>query len=375
MRPFIGVLVLCMVLHFGVATVFAAEISGAGSTFAYPLYAKWAEAYKNQTDIKLDYQPVGSGAGINRIKAGTVNFGASDMPLESAELKMDGLVQFPAAIGGVVPVVNLKGFKPGEIKLSGEVLADIYLGKIKKWNDPEILKLNQSLKLPDNYITVVHRSDGSGTTFIFTNYLSKVSPEWKRLVGSNVIVFWPTGVRGSGNDGVASNVRNIPGSIGYVEYSYVLQNKMTYAMMQNREGQFVNPDANNFQKAAAEADWANSEDFYVILTDQPGKDTWPISGATFILMHEVQKDPETAKRVLDFFSWAYHNGGKLADELSYIPLPPDVVELIRKKWKAEIKGVDGKPVSFLDSAMMQPDGHRSSLNFDTRESYPAFGEG
>jgi phosphate transport system substrate-binding protein len=345
MRSFLRILIMCVMVYFGIAAAaFAADITGAGSTFAYPLYAKWAEAYKNETGVKLNYKSIGSGAGINRIKAGRVDFGASDMPLEPEELETEGLVQFPTAIGGVVPVVNLKGFKPGEIKLSGKALANIYLGRITKWNDPEIVKLNEGIQLPDKNITVVHRSDGSGTTFVFANYLSKVSPEWKRLVGSNVIVFWPTGVGGNGNEGVALNVQHIPGSIGYVEYAYVLQNSMTYTMMQNREGQFVKPDAKNFQSAAADADWANSKDFYTILTDQPGKDSWPISGATFILMHKAQKDPETAKRVLDFFSWAYQNGGKLADELSYIPLPADVVEVIHRKWKEEIKGPDGNPI-------------------------------
>ncbi len=350
MRSFIRILTICMMLCLGVAaTAFAADITGAGSTFANPLYVKWGEAYKNQTGIGLSYQSIGSGAGINEIKAGTVDFGASDMPLEPEEIAKGGLVQFPTAIGGVVPVVNLKGFKPGEIKLNGEVLANIYLGKIKKWNHPEIVKLNQCLKLPDNYITVVHRSDGSGTTFVFANYLSKVSPEWKRLVGSNVVVFWPLGVGGNGNDGVASNVQHIPNSIGYVEYAYALQNKMTYTMMQNREGQFVKPEAKNFQAAAADADWANSKDFHVILTNQPGKDTWPITGATFILMHKEQKEPETAKRVLDFFTWAYQSGGKLADELSYIPMPANIVGLIHKKWKEEIIGPDGKPINFNDA--------------------------
>ena len=334
-----------MMLCLGVAaTAFAADITGAGATFPYPLYAKWAEAYKNQTGIGLNYQSIGSGGGINQIKAGTVDFGASDMPLEPEELEKAGLVQFPTVIGGVIPVVNLEGVKPGEIKLSGEVLADIYLGKITKWNNPEIAKLNKGLKLPDKDISVVHRSDGSGTTFIFSNYLSKVSPKWKEAVGSGVSVSWPAGVGGKGNEGVASYVQRISGSIGYVEYAYVLQNNMTYTMMQNREGQFVKPEAKNFQAAAAGADWAHSKGFYMILTDEPGNDTWPISGATFILMHKTQKDPETAKRVLDFFTWAYQNGSKLADELSYIPMPTSVVELIRKEWKSEIKGPDGKPI-------------------------------
>ena len=345
MRSLMRILTMFMMLCLGLAaTAFAADITGAGATFPYPLYAKWAEAYKNQTGIGLNYQSIGSGGGINQIKAGTVNFGASDMPLEPEELEKAGLVQFPTVIGGVIPVVNLEGVKPGEIKLSGEVLADIYLGKIIKWNDTEIAKLNKGIKLPDKDISVVHRSDGSGTTFIFSNYLSKVSPKWKEAVGSGVSVSWPAGVGGKGNEGVASYVQRISGSIGYVEYAYVLQNNMTYTMMQNREGQFVKPEAKNFQAAAAGADWAHSKGFYMILTDEPGKDTWPISGATFILMHKTQKDPETAKRVLDFFTWAYQNGGKLADELSYIPMPTSVVELIRKEWEAEIKGPDGKPI-------------------------------
>ena len=345
MRSLMRILTMFMMLCLGVAaSAFAADITGAGATFPYPLYAKWAEAYKNQTGIGLNYQSIGSGGGINQIKADTVNFGASDMPLEPDELEKAGLVQFPTVIGGVIPVVNLEGVKPGEIKLNGEVLADIYLGKITKWNNPEIAKLNKGLKLPDKDISVVHRSDGSGTTFIFSNYLSKVSPKWKEAVGSGVSVSWPAGVGGKGNEGVASYVQRISGSIGYVEYAYVLQNNMTYTMMQNREGQFVKPEAKNFQAAAAGADWAHSKGFYMILTDEPGKDTWPISGATFILMHKTQKDPETAKRVLDFFTWAYQSGGKLADELSYIPMPASVVELIRQEWKAEIKGPDGKPI-------------------------------
>ncbi len=345
MRSLMRILTMFMMLCLGVAaSAFAADITGAGATFPYPLYAKWAEAYKNQTGIGLNYQSIGSGGGINQIKADTVNFGASDMPLEPDELEKAGLVQFPTVIGGVIPVVNLEGVKTGEIKLNGEVLADIYLGKITKWNNPEIAKLNKGLKLPDKDISVVHRSDGSGTTFIFSNYLSKVSPKWKEAVGSGVSVSWPAGVGGKGNEGVASYVQRISGSIGYVEYAYVLQNNMTYTMMQNREGQFVKPEAKNFQAAAAGADWAHSKGFYMILTDEPGKDTWPISGATFILMHKAQKEPETAKRVLDFFTWAYQNGGKLADELSYIPMPASVVELIKKEWQAEIKGPDGKPI-------------------------------
>jgi len=334
-----------MVLWFGVAaTAIAADITGAGATFPYPLYAKWAEAYKNETGIGVNYQSIGSGGGIHQIKAKTIDFGASDMPLEPEELEKAGLVQFPTVIGGVIPVVNLEGVKPGEIKLSGRVLADIYLGKITKWNNPEIVNLNEGVKLPDKHISVVHRSDASGSTFTFSNYLSKVSPEWKQAVGTGVSVSWPAGMGGKGNEGVAAYIQNFSGSIGYVEYAYVLQNNMTYTMMQNREGQFVKPDAKNFQAAAADADWANSKDFYIVLTDQPGKDTWPISGATFILMHKVQKDPKTAKHILDFFTWAYQSGGKLANELGYIPMPASVVELIHKEWKAGINGPDGNPI-------------------------------
>ena len=345
MRSLGRTLTMFMVLWFGVAaTAIAADITGAGATFPYPLYAKWAEAYKNETGIRVNYQSIGSGGGIKQIKAKTIDFGASDMPLEPEELEKAGLVQFPTVIGGVIPVVNLEGVKPGEIKLSGRVLADIYLGKITKWNNPEIVKLNEGVKLPDKDISVVHRSDGSGTTFTFSNYLSKVSPEWKQAVGTGVSVSWPAGMGGKGNEGVAAYIQNFSGSIGYVEYAYVLQNNMTYTMMQNREGQFVKPDAKNFQAAAADADWANSKDFYIVLTDQPGKDTWPISGATFILMHKVQKDPKTAKHILDFFTWAYQSGGKLANELGYIPMPASVVELIHKEWKAGINGPDGNPI-------------------------------
>jgi phosphate transport system substrate-binding protein len=345
MKSFMKCLTMSVALVIGIAsTAVAADITGAGATFPYPLYAKWAEAYKNATGIGLNYQSIGSGGGINQIKAETVNFGASDMPLEPSELESAGLVQFPTVIGGVIPVVNLEGIKPGEIKLDGLVLADIYLGKITKWNDPQIAKLNAGVRLPDKDISVVHRSDGSGTTFIFTNYLSKVSPEWKQKVGNGVSVSWATGVGGKGNEGVASYVQRISGSIGYVEYAYVLQNKLTYTMLKNHDGRFVMPEAKNFRSAAADADWAKSKDFYMILTDQLGKDSWPISGATFILMRKVQQDPESAKRVLDFFAWAYEKGDKLADELSYIPMPATVVELIHQEWKEEIKGPGGKSI-------------------------------
>lgn len=322
----------------------ATDITGAGATFPYPLYAKWAEAYKKETGIGLNYQSIGSGGGIKQIKAKTVDFGASDMPLKPEELEKDGLMQFPTVMGGVVPVVNLDGVKPGTLKLTGAVLADIYLGKITKWNDPALTKLNSGLKLPNKDITVVHRSDGSGTTFIFTNYLAKVSPEWKEKVGNDVSVMWPAGVGGKGNEGVASYVQRIKGSIGYVEYAYALQNKLTYSLMKNRDGQFVKPDSASFQAAAAGADWKNAPGMYMILTDEPGKMSWPITGATFILMHKVQEHPDRAKEVLKFFDWAYAHGDKMAESLDYIPMPDSVVKLIQAQWKAKIKDTKGNPV-------------------------------
>ena len=324
-------------------TAFAAEITGAGATFPYPVYAKWAEAYKAKTGIGMNYQSIGSGGGIKQITAGTVDFGASDKPLKPETLEKDGLLQFPTVMGGVVPVVNVKGVKPGELKLTGPVLAKIYLGEITKWNAPEIAKLNSGVTLPADDITVVHRSDGSGTTFIYTNYLSKVSPQWKQRVGNDASVAWPVGVGGKGNEGVASYVQRISGSIGYVEYAYALQNHLTYALLQNREGNFAKPEAKNFQAAAAYADWAHAPGFYQILTDQPGKESWPITGATFILMHKLQKNPQTAKEVLAFFKWAYANGDQMAQKLDYIPMPDSVVKLIFQEWK-QIQGPDHKPV-------------------------------
>ncbi len=322
----------------------AAEISGAGATFPYPIYAKWAEAYKAKTGLALNYQSIGSGGGIKQITNKTVDFGASDMPLPPEHLAKLNAVQFPTVMGGVVPVVNIKGIKPGEIKLTGPVIADIYLGKVKKWNDPEIAKLNSGVKLPDQAIAVVHRSDGSGTTFIFTHYLSQVSPEWKSKVGQNTSVEWPTGIGGKGNEGVAANAGRTDGAIGYVEYAYALQNHMSYVMMQNKDGNFVAPKAEAFQAAAAGADWKGTPGFAVLLTDEPGANSWPISGATFIIMYKHQTKPETAKHVLDFFSWAYKNGDKMAESLDYVPMPDKVVNLIQTMWKSEIKGPDGKPV-------------------------------
>ena len=326
-------------------SVQAAEITGAGATFPYPIYAKWADAYRKHTGVGLNYQSIGSGGGIKQITAKTVDFGASDMPLKPEDLEKNGLMQFPTVIGGDVPVVNLKGIKSGELRLTGPLLADIFLGKIIKWNDPAIAGLNKGVKLPDEAITVVHRSDGSGTTFIWVNYLSKQSAEWKSKVGEGTSVNWPAGVGGKGNEGVASYVQRIAGAIGYVEYAYALQNKMTSVAIRNREGQFVQANAESFDAAAAGADWSKAAGFYLILTDQPGKGAWPISGATFILMHKIQSKPESAKEVLKFFEWAYGaEGDKLAASLDYVPLPDPVVKLIRTSWKNNLKDGSGKAV-------------------------------
>ena len=322
----------------------AADITGAGATFPYPIYAKWAAAYKKQTGVGLNYQSIGSGGGIKQITAKTVDFGASDMPLKPEQLEKDGLMQFPTVIGGAIPTINLKGIKPGQVKLTGPVLADIYLGKIKKWNDPALTSLNPGVALPDQAINVVHRSDGSGTTFIWSNYLSKVSPEWKSKVGEGTSVKWPVGVGGKGNEGVASYVMRIEGSIGYVEYAYVLQNKMAYALVKNRNGEFVEPSSKSFQAAAAGADWTSAPRMYLILTDAPGKGAWPIAGATFILMHTAQEKPERAREVLKFFDWAYKNGDEMAMSLDYVTMPDSVVKLIQTEWKKQLKDTSGKSV-------------------------------
>jgi phosphate transport system substrate-binding protein len=322
----------------------AADITGAGATFPYPIYAKWAEAYKSKTKVGLNYQSIGSGGGIKQIKAKTVDFGASDMPLKGKDLSAIGLTQFPTVMGGVVPVYHLPGIKAGAIKFSGPLLADIYMGKVKKWNDPAITKINPGVKLPNRAITVVHRSDGSGTTFIYTNYLSKVSPEWKEKVGNSTAVQWPTGIGGKGNEGVAAFVQKSVGAIGYVEYAYALQNKLTYGQLQNKAGKFVKPDAAAFQAAAANADWKSKPGFGILLTDQPGAKSWPISGATFILMYKNQAHPERAQQVLKFFSWSYKNGDKLAMKLDYVPMPDSVVKQIEASWASEIKDTKGKPV-------------------------------
>ena len=317
------------------------EATGAGASFPAPLYSKWASDYNKATGVKINYQSVGSGAGLKQIEAKTVDFGASDAPLKDEELKAKGLVQFPTVIGGVVPVINVQGIKPGELKLNGQVLGDIYLGKITKWNDAAIKALNPTLNLPDAAIAPVRRADGSGTTFIFTNYLSKANPEWKTKVGEGTAVNWPVGAGGKGNEGVAAFVGRLPNSIGYVEYAYVKQNKMNYALMQNRDGNFVSPDDDAFKAAAAGADWEKS--FYQILTDQPGKGAWPLSGATFILMQKVQDKPVNAATTLKFFDWAYKNGDKTAADLDYVPMPDKVKQVIYKSWD-EIKDTSGKTV-------------------------------
>jgi phosphate transport system substrate-binding protein len=327
-----------------VATAHASDITGAGATFPYPVYAKWAEAYKTQTNIGLNYQSIGSGGGIKQIKAKTVDFGATDAPLTPEDLEASGLTQFPTVIGGVVPVINVNGIDAGKLKLSGETLAAIFQGKITKWNDSKIAADNKDVTLPNDDITVVHRSDGSGTSFIFTTYLSQVSQEWMSSVGANSAVAWPVGTGGKGNEGVASYVQRIKGSIGYVEYAYALQNKMTYVQLKNHDGNFVKPEAENFKAAAANAKWDADKGFYMILTNQPGKDSWPITGATFILVYKTQDKPESAKDVLKFFDWAYNNGSKMAADLDYVPLPDSVTKMIRAAWKTQIKSTDGKAI-------------------------------
>ena len=324
------------------AGAFAQDITGAGATFPAPIYSKWADAYNKSSGARLNYQSVGSGAGLQQIRAKTVDFGASDMPLTDEVLARDGLIQFPTVIGGVVPVVNIKGIAPGQIKLTGQVLGDIYLGKITKWNDAALAALNPGVPLPDAAISPVRRADGSGTTFIFTNYLSKTNADWKAKAGEGTAVNWPTGAGGKGNEGVAAFVQRLPNSIGYVEYAYAKQNKMTYALLKNKAGNFVAPDADNFKAAAAGADWSKS--YYQVLTDQAGKDTWPISGATFILMYKQQDKPASATNAIKFFDWAYNNGDKMADDLEYVPLPPAVKTLVRQTWASSLKDTSGKAI-------------------------------
>jgi phosphate transport system substrate-binding protein len=341
-RIHVATIALASLALAGVAA--AQDVTGAGASFPAPLYAKWAADYNKATGVKINYQSVGSGAGIKQIDAKTVAFGASDMPLKDDELAKKNQVQFPMVIGGVIPVVNIKGIAPGQLRLNGQVLGDIYLGKITKWNDAAIKSLNPSLALPDVAIAPVRRADGSGTTFIFTNYLSKVNADWKAKVGEGTAVNWPAGAGGKGNEGVAAFVGRLPNSIGYVEYAYVKQNKMTYALMQNAAGQFVAPEDSAFKAAAAGADWSKS--FYQILTNQPGAQSWPLTGATFILMHKVQDKPAEAAATLKFFEWAYRNGDKTADDLDYVPMPAAVKAQVEKLWAAEVKDGSGKNVAF-----------------------------
>ncbi len=329
------------------ASAFAAvaqDVTGAGASFPAPIYAKWADAYNKATGARMNYQSIGSGGGIRQIKGKTVDFGASDAPLSDADLEKDGLIQFPTVIGGVVPVVNIKGISPGQIKLTGQVLGDIYLGKITRWNDTALTALNPGVPLPDAAIAPVRRADGSGTTFLFTNYLSKVNAEWKAKVGEGTAVNWPAGAGGKGNEGVSAFVARLPNSIGYVEYAYAKQNQMSHTQLRNKDGNFVQPDDNAFKAAAAGADWNRS--FYQVLTEQPGAGSWPMTGATFILMHKQQDKPASAANALKFFDWAYVNGDKMAEELAYVPLPTSLKDLIRKQWADNLKDGSGKPISY-----------------------------
>jgi phosphate transport system substrate-binding protein len=329
-----------MFLSVGIAS--AGDITGAGATFPAPIYTKWAEIYKTQNGTGLNYQSIGSGGGIKQIQAKIVDFGASDAPLNPNELAAAGLTQFPTVIGGVVPVVNIDGIAPGQLKLDGKVLADIFLGRITKWNDKRIVADNAGLALPDEAIHVMYRYDGSGTTFIFTTYLSQISPDWKDDIGAGKAVKWPIGTGGKGNAVVASYVERIKNSIGYVEYAYALPNKMTFTQMKNRDGQFVSPTDSSFKAAAANAKWDADKGFFEILTNEPGKDSWPITGATFILIYKSQEKPENAAEMLKFFDWAFTNGDKLASDLNYVPLPDSLKTMIHASWKAQIKDTSGK---------------------------------
>jgi phosphate transport system substrate-binding protein len=344
MKTLLATLIIGTSAAFASTATLAADITGAGATFPYPIYAKWAEMYKKATGNGLNYQSVGSGAGIKQIKAKTVDFGASDMPLPADELNQAGLFQFPAIMGGVVTVVNLAGITPGQLKLTGAVIADIYLGKITKWNDQAIAALNPGVKLPAEDITVVHRADSSGTSFLFTDYLSKTNPEFKTRVGAGTAVKWATGVGGKGNDGVAANVQRIKGSIGYVEWAYAKKNKMSHTQLKNRDGAFVQPDDDAFKAAAANADWARTPGFSVVLTDQPGKAAWPITGVSYILVHKAQADAAKGKEVLKFFDYAFKNGDAAATELDYVPLPDSVTKLVQDAWKANMKDASGKAI-------------------------------
>jgi phosphate transport system substrate-binding protein len=343
MKPLLKSLLAGALAIAGASLAHAADISGAGATFPYPVYSKWAEAYKQETGNGLNYQSIGSGGGIKQIKAKTVTFGASDMPLKPADLEDAGLIQFPTVIGGAVPIVNIEGIGSGQITLDGETLAKIFMGSITSWDDPAIKQLNPDANLPSQAIAVVHRSDGSGTTFLFTNYLSQANNEWASAVGANTSVEWPTGIGAKGNEGVANNVKQTQGSIGYVEFAYAKVNNIPTANLVNKDGKVVAPSSEAFQSAAAGADWKNAQGFYVVLTNEPGEQAWPIAGATFILMHKKADDAAASAEALKFFDWAYKNGDQMAAELSYVPMPDDIVALIQKSW-AQITDESGKPV-------------------------------
>jgi len=339
MKQFIAAVLISLT-----GAAFAADLTGAGATFPYPIYAKWAEAYKSATGIGLNYQSIGSGGGIRQIKAKTVDFGASDMPLKLEELDKEGLMQFPAIIGGVVPVFNLDGVQPGELKLTSDVIANIHLGKITKWNDRAIAEINPGVTLPAINITVIHRADGSGTTFIWTNYLSKVNADFKNTVGEGSAVKWPVGVGGKGNEGVAANVQRVKGAFGYVEYAYAKKNKIAYAQLKNRDGNFVQPSDDTFKSAAAGADWNNAPGMYLLLTNQTGRDSWPATGASFIIMHRQQADALTGRAILKFFDWSYKNGAKMSEDLEYVHMPQAVIKLVQDNWKKELKDPSGQPI-------------------------------
>jgi len=344
MKQLLATLIIGTSAAFASTATLAADITGAGATFPYPIYAKWAEMYKKASGNGLNYQSVGSGAGIKQIKAKTVDFGASDMPLAADELNQAGLFQFPAIMGGVVTVVNLDGIAPGQLKLTGPVVADIFLGKITKWNDQAIAALNPGVKLPAEDITVVHRADSSGTSFLFTDYLSKTNPEFKARIGAGTAVKWATGVGGKGNDGVAANVQRIKGAIGYVEWAYSKKNKMSHTQLKNRDGVFLQPDDDAFKAAAANAEWAKTPGFSVVLTDQPGKAAWPITGVSYILVHKTQEDAAKGKEVLKFFDYAFKHGGAAAADLDYVPMPDSVNKLVQDAWKANLKDASGKAI-------------------------------
>jgi len=344
MKQLLATIIIGTIATFASTATLAADITGAGATFPYPIYAKWAEMYKKASGNGLNYQSVGSGAGIKQIKAKTVDFGASDMPLAADDLNQAGLFQFPAIMGGVVTVVNLDGIAPGQLKLTGPVVADIYLGKITKWNDQAIAALNPGVKLPAEDITVVHRADSSGTSFLFTDYLSKTNPDFKAKIGAGTAVKWAVGVGGKGNDGVAANVQRIKGSIGYVEWAYSKKNKMSHTQLKNKDGAFLQPDDDAFKAAAANAEWSKTPGFAVVLTDQAGKTAWPITGVSYILVHKTQEDANKGKEVLKFFDYAFKSGDTAATELDYVPMPDTVVKLVQDAWKANMKDASGKAV-------------------------------